>query len=61
MILNLIKASIAVAVAPIALLVDIATLPASAEDCRRGPFDRTGKTLSVAGECIKQAITPEKP
>jgi len=56
---NVTKAVVAVAVSPMALAVDIVTLPASADDFNKGPFDRTGKLLSTAGECISKAVEPD--
>jgi hypothetical protein len=57
---NLAKAAVSVAVAPVALAVDIVTLPASAEDPHRGAFDRTAALLDNAGDCVKAAVTPEQ-
>lgn len=56
---NLTKAAVAVALTPVAVVADVVTLPASAEDPRRGPFDKTGALLKAAGENIKQAVKPE--
>lgn len=56
---NLTKAAVAVAVTPVALVADIVTLPASAEDPRRGPFDNTAGTLGAALDNLKEAIKPE--
>ena len=53
---NLIKAAVAVAAAPVALVVDIVTLPASAEHPTRGAFDRTTAMLDAAGDNMKQAV-----
>jgi hypothetical protein len=58
MLTNLSKAIVSVAIAPVALVVDIVTLPASAEN-NSGPFDRTTKLLDNAGECIKEAVKKE--
>lgn len=52
---NLTKAAIAVAVTPVALVVDVVTLPASAEPGRE-PFERTGNLLKSAGENISKAV-----
>lgn len=59
MIGNLFKAAIAVAATPVALVVDIVTLPASAEHPTRGAFDRTAAMLDAAGENVKQAVKGE--
>lgn len=53
---NIAKATVAVAVAPVALAVDIVTLPASADDFNRGAFDRTEKMLDAAGKAITDAV-----
>jgi hypothetical protein len=55
---NLVKASVAAAAAPIALVADVVTLPASAEHPTRGPFDRTCQMLEAAGDAVKQAVAP---
>jgi hypothetical protein len=57
---NVAKAGVALVAAPVALVADIVTLPASADDPCRGPFERTGKTLNAAGDCMKEAIKPTK-
>lgn len=57
---NLIKAAVSVAVAPVALVADICTLPASSYDPHRGPFERTGWALKNAGACVKAAIAPQE-
>jgi hypothetical protein len=54
---KLLKAAVAVTLSPVALVVDIVTLPASAEDYRKGPFDRTGALLKAAGENITDAVS----
>lgn len=56
---NLLKAAVAVVASPVALVVDIVTLPASAERPTRGAFDRTAAMLDAAGENMKQAIKGE--
>lgn len=55
---SLAKAAVGVVVAPVALAVDIVTLPASASELHRGPFDRTAKVLDSIGENIKDAVEP---
>lgn len=56
---NLTKAAVAVAVSPVALAVDIVTLPASAESVNRGAFDRTAKCFKQAGKALDAAVAPE--
>ena len=55
---NLTKAALNVAVSPVALVVDLATLPASACDLS-GPFDRTAGCLKRAGKCVEAAVEPD--
>lgn len=52
----LLKAAVAVVAAPVALVVDIVTLPASAEHPTRGAFDRTADMLDASDYNIKQAV-----
>jgi len=59
MLTNLTKAAVAVAVSPVALAVDIVTLPDSASSLDKGPFDRTAKVLGAAGDAVSKAIKPE--
>ena len=51
---NLTKAVVAVALTPVAVAVDIVTLPASAERDEH-PFGRTAKLLNSVGENVKKA------
>lgn len=60
MLTNLTKAAAAVVVSPLALVADLATLPASAEDPHRGAFDRTGAMLDAAGDAIAEAVKPTR-
>lgn len=53
---NLAKAAVAAAVTPVALVADIATLPASADDWNAGPFDKTSACLKAAGKAVDDAI-----
>lgn len=53
---NLLKAAVAIVAAPVALVVDIVTLPASAEHPTRGAFDRTAAMLDAAGDNMKQTV-----
>lgn len=56
MLTKLTKAAVAVTLAPVALVVDIVTLPASAESLTRGPFDRTAKLLESAAKNVSESI-----
>lgn len=56
MLSNLTKAAVSVALAPVVIVVDVVTLPATADDPRKGAFDNTAKLLSNAGECISKAV-----
>ena len=53
---KLLKAAVAVAVSPVALAVDIITIPASADKIGVGPFDRTAGLLKAAGKNVKDAV-----
>ena len=53
---NLLKVAVAVIAAPVALVADIVTLPASAEHPTRGAFDRTASMLDAVGDNMKQAV-----
>lgn len=55
MIINLIKAATLVAVSPLALAVDVVTLPGSAYDGKH-PFHRAKRVLNSAGEKVEAAI-----
>lgn len=52
---KLTKAAVAVTLSPVALAVDIVTLPVSAENGDE-PFKRTEKLLSSAGENVSKAL-----
>ena len=56
MITKLTKAAVAVTLAPVALVVDVVTLPASTDDFRKGPFDRTAELLKIAGKNVKDSV-----
>jgi hypothetical protein len=58
MITNLLKAAIAVAVSPVAAIVDIVTLPASAFE-NKDAFHRTASLLESAGENVTRAVNPK--
>ena len=54
---NLTKAVVEVALTPVALVVDVVTLPASAERGDDHPFGRTAKLLNSAGKNIEKSVT----
>ena len=56
MLVNLLKAATAVVLTPIALVVDIVTLPESSCDIRKGAFDRTSALLDAAGKNVMDAV-----
>lgn len=56
--LNLSKAALALAVSPVAALVDVVTLPASAER-NSAPFAWTARRLEQAGRAFDAACDPE--
>lgn len=60
MLTNLTKAAVSVVLAPVALVVDLVTLPASSMSPYRGVFDRTRDLLANAGDCVIAAITPDQ-
>ena len=55
MLLNLTKAAVSVALAPVALAADVVTLPKSAMDGAE-PFDKTASMLANAVEHVSKAI-----
>ena len=57
---NLIKAAVGVVITPIALVLDIVTLPASSYDSNRGPFERTAKTLNQVTKAVDAALKPDE-
>jgi hypothetical protein len=52
---NLTKAAVNVAISPVALAVDLVTLPLSAEN-GDDAFERTSDRLAAAGKNIKKAL-----
>lgn len=61
MLTNLAKAAVSVVAAPVALVVDVVTLPACAySDSDRGPFGRTGAMLDSAGDALKEAVKVDR-
>lgn len=59
MLTNLTKAAVAVVVTPVAVIADVVTLPASADDFNAGPFDKTAACLKAAGKAFNEAVKPE--
>jgi hypothetical protein len=59
MLTNVAKAAVSVVAAPIALAVDVVTLPASSMDPHCGAFDRTAELLDNVGDCITKAVKPD--
>lgn len=49
------KVAVGAVVAPVALAKDIVTLPVSAEDLSKGPFDSTSKAFGLMAEGIEDA------
>jgi len=56
---SLTKATIGVALTPVAILADVVTLPASAEDPYAGPFDKTAKLFDNIAENFNKALEVE--
>lgn len=56
---NLAKAAVSVAVAPVALVVDVVKLPATAYD-NKPAFGNTQRMLSNAGDCFNEATRPKR-
>jgi hypothetical protein len=57
---SLTKAAVAVVATPVALAVDVLTLPASSMDPHRGPFDRTEEMLDAVGKNISAAVKEDQ-
>lgn len=60
---NLLKAAVAVAVSPVAAVVDaVMIIPdaCSYDPKRDAMFSRTGALLKTAGEAVTEAVKPEK-
>jgi len=53
---SLFKAALGVALAPVALAVDVVSLPVSAMDTRKGPFDNTEKVLDSVSKNVERAL-----
>jgi hypothetical protein len=60
MLTSLAKAAVGAVVAPVALAADVVTLPATAGDLHRGPFDSTPKVLSNTMKNLQDAVDPKK-
>lgn len=58
MLSNLTKAAVSIAVAPVAVAVDVIMLHADAEG-NKDAFSRTSDLLSNAGDCVDKAIKPD--
>jgi hypothetical protein len=58
MLLKLVKAAVAVTLSPVAVVVDVVTLPESA-DSGRHPFSRTADLLHSAGKNVTDAVKPK--
>jgi hypothetical protein len=56
---NLTKATVAVALTPVAVVADVLTLPATSMD-NRHPFGKTGALLKAAAEATMEAVEPER-
>lgn len=60
MLKNLFKAAVATVATPIALVADIVTLPASAMDHRKSPFEKTEAMVKAVANNINDAVDPKK-
>lgn len=60
MLSNLAKATVSVAVTPITVVADTVMLIPDACDGDKPAFSRTGAMLSNAGECLEEAVKPDK-
>lgn len=56
MIFNLLKIAVAVVAAPVAIIADIVTIPASSCDLRRGAFDKTSSVLDSIAKNFNEAV-----
>lgn len=54
---NLLKAAVAVALTPVAIVADVVTMPASADRGDAHPFGMTGALLKAAGENVSKAVS----
>ena len=53
---KLTKATVAVVLTPVAVVVDVVSLPATSMDHRRGAFDNTSELLRAAAKNVKEAV-----
>jgi hypothetical protein len=61
MLLNLLKAGVAVVVSPVAVVVDVVSAPfGDVGDFNKPLFARTAKLLNTAGACLDEAVKPSK-
>ncbi len=60
MLTNLTKAVVSVAVAPVAIVADAVMLIPDSCDGNKEAFSRTGALLKNAGECVEEALKPDK-
>ena len=60
MIGNLAKATVAVALTPVAAAGDVVMIIPDSCDGDREMFSRTGMLMKNAGECIEESVKPEK-
>ena len=56
---NLAKAAVAVVVTPVALVVDVVSLPSTSESGKPA-FGKTSAMLSAAGAAISEALEPAR-
>lgn len=56
---GLTKVAVGVVVAPVALVADVVSLPATADDLHRGPFDNTAAALNLVGKGLKDSVKGE--
>lgn len=56
---NLLKATVSVALTPVAFVADVFTLPASADN-NTPAFEKTGQLLKNAGDCVNEALKPKR-
>jgi hypothetical protein len=54
------KIAVGAVVAPVALVADVVSLPATADDYRKHPFEKTSGALGLVGEGLKDTVKGEK-
>lgn len=57
---NLAKATVSVALTPVAAAVDVVMIIPDSCDGDREMFSRTGGLMKNAGECIEESLKPDK-